>query len=108
MRYYIKMDKKSAYLIYGLILIFVASAFWGYRVFFVERNFIVGSTTVCAPAVESCFMWCEEGECEEDYYKKITKKAYNIPVCNEALEACEPLVCEPGEEDCEVVYCSGD
>lgn len=73
-----------------------------------ERNFIVESTTVCDPAVESCFMWCEVGVCEEDYYKKITKRAYNISMCNEALEECEPLVCEPDEEDCEITYCSGD
>jgi|SRR3989344_594320 len=102
------MDKKSKYLIFGFILIFSVSAYWDYRVFFVERNFVVDSTTICDPQLESCFMWCEAGECETDYYAKITKRAYNIPVCNEALEECEPLICEMDETGCEITYCSGD
>ena len=102
------MDKKSKYLIFGLTLISVVSLYWNYRVFFVERDFLVDSTTTCDPAVEICFMWCEEGECEEEYYKKITKRAYNIPVCNAAQEECESLVCEMDEEDCTIVYCAVD
>lgn len=102
------MDKKSRYLIFGFILIFSVSAYWGYRVFFVERNFIVDSTTVCDPAVESCFMSCDAGKCDTDYYAKITKRAYNIPICNEAIEKCEPLVCETDETGCEITYCSVD
>ncbi len=102
------MDKKSKYLIFGLVLVFAVSVYWNYRVFFVERNFVVDSTTICDPKIESCFMWCEGGECETDYYAKITKRAYTIPICNEALEECEPLVCETDETECEITYCSGD
>ena len=99
------MDRASKYLIWGFVLIFIAVAYHGYRVFFVERDFIINGTTECDPAFESCFAWCEE-ECEEDYYKKITKKSSNIAVCNELFEECESLVCEPGERGCKIIYCS--
>lgn len=102
------MDKKSIYLICGLILVLTASVYWGYRVFFIERDFIVESITTCDPKTESCFMSCDVGECDTEYYKKITKKAYTIPVCNEAIETCEPLICENGEPDCTIEYCSLD
>lgn len=106
--YKFSMDVKSKYLFSGFMLLVVVISYWGYRVFFVERNFMVQSTTTCDPQAESCFVWCEDGKCEEDYYKKIMKRAYNIPVCNEALEECEPLVCETDEIGCEIMYCSGD
>ena len=103
-----KMDKKSKYLIYGLTIIFALSALRGYQVFFIERDFVVESTTESNPQIESCFMFCEAGECEEDYYKKIIKRAHNIPTCNEVLEECEPLACEPGETGCETISCSNE
>lgn len=102
------MDKKSVYLLCGLILVLTAFVYLSYRVFFIERNFLVESATACDPEIQSCFMYCDAGECKEDYYAKITKKAYNIPVCNEAVEECEPLICEDGELDCKIKYCSLD
>lgn len=102
------MDKKSVYLLWGFVLFAVAVSYWGYRVFFVERNFIVQSITTCDPQAESCFVWCEEGKCEEDYYKKIIKNARNIPVCNGAIEECEPLICEPEETSCEIISCTSE
>lgn len=102
------MDRKSKYLIRGLILIFFVSAYWGYQVFVVQRDFIVNSTATCDPQIESCFVSCDAGRCGTDYYTKITKRAYNIPICNGILEKCEPLVCEPGEIDCEITFCSSE
>ena len=101
------MDKGSRYLLLGLVLLGIAVTVWGYRVFFIEQNFVVKNVTECDPQVEICFMWCEE-ECEEDYYKKIVKNAKNIPDCDSSVEECEPLVCSPEEMGCEVIYCSSD
>src|SRR3989344_9040705 len=100
------MDKKSKYLIGGFVLICALSAYFGYRTFFIERNFVVENTTECNPSIEICFIWCEE-KCEENYYKKISKKAYNISLCEDSLE-CKALICEPGEIDCKITYCSED
>lgn len=100
------MDKKSTYLLSSLALIFIASVYWNYQVFFIQRDFIVDSTTTCDPRAESCFMSCDAGECGTDYYAKITKRAYNIPVCNGAIEECESLICTPNEPDCEIIFCS--
>lgn len=100
------MDRKSKYLIWAFVLLVIAAALWGYKAFIIDRNFVINTTTECDPSIESCFMWCEEGECEEDYYKKITKNASNTPVCNDAVEECEPLACGPDEADCEVIQCS--
>ncbi len=103
------MDKKkSEYLVFSFILIFFVSAYWGYRTFFVTRDFVVESITECDPQMESCFVSCNAGVCGTDYYKKITKKAYNIAICKETVEQCEPLTCEPNEADCTIVYCSLD
>lgn len=104
--YNIQMDKKSKYLIFGFIFIFAVVAYWDYRIFFIERDFVVNSTTECNPQTESCFVLCDGGECETNYYAKITKRAYNIPICNEAVENCNPLICEQDEVGCEIVYCS--
>ena len=102
------MDRKSKYLIWGFTLIFVLSVGWGYKNFIVDRNFVINSTTECDPYAESCFVWCEDGVCEEDYYKKIAKKAVTIPVCNPAEEECEPLSCGLGEEGCAITLCSAE
>lgn len=100
------MDKKSIYLLWAFFLIVIGTAYMGYRTMFVERDFVVHSTTECDPTVEPCFKWCDEEGCEEDYYKKIVKKGYNIPICNEATQECEPLACEEGEPDCEILSCT--
>lgn len=102
------MDRKSKFLTWTFILIVIAAVGWSYYNFIIERNFIVHNYAECDPTKESCFMWCEDGECEDDYYAKITKSARDIPICNEALEECEPLICELGEIGCEVIYCSED
>ena len=101
-----RVDRKSKYLIYSFTFIFAVSAYLGYRIFLVERNFVVDSTTVCDPQINRCFVSCDAGKCDTDYYAKITKKAYNIQVCNENTEKCEPLVCSPGEQGCKITYCS--
>jgi len=102
------MDKRSSYLFWGFILLVIVVAGWGYRAFFIERDFVVYSTTACNPQTEICFVWCEDDVCEEDYYKKIVKNAKNIPLCYEAVEECEPLACEPEETGCEIISCSSD
>lgn len=102
------MDKRSEYLLWGFGLLTFAVALWGYHSIFIERDFIVQSITVCDPQTEICFMQCTDNACEEEYYKKISKSAKNIPVCNGVMEACAPLACEPGELNCEITLCASD
>ena len=102
------MDKRSKYLLWSFGLLTLVVALWGYRSIFIERNFAIQSTTSCDPQTEICFMQCTDNACEEDYYKKITKNAKNIPVCNGVAEACAPLACEPGELNCEITPCTSD
>lgn len=102
------MDSKSTYLLWFFALVAVTVVLLGYRTFFVERNFIIQNTTSCDPQTEVCFMWCGDGKCEEDYYKKIIKNAKYIPVCNPVVEECEPLACGPEEEDCKIISCTSN
>lgn len=102
------MDRKSAYLIWLLVLFGIGTGAWGYHHYFIERDFVVHTTTECDPAAEACFVWCEEGECEEEYYKKIDKSAQLIPLCDVYTEECEALTCEPGEVGCEITLCSSE
>jgi hypothetical protein len=41
---------------------------------------------------------------ETRYFKKITKKAYNITKC--IGENCPELICSEGEENCGYTYCT--
>ena len=98
------MDRKSRLLLTFFLLVVGTVVYFGYQKFFVELNFVLESTIECDPRFESCFVWCED-ECEENYYKKIAKKAYNVPACSNIFE-CEPPICELGEEECEITTCS--
>ena len=103
------MDKKSKILfwIFGiLIVISIGVTFYKYVI---KKDYLVFAQIKCDPQTESCFYApCEGTDCpaQIDYYKKIEKKAFNIEVCDPAVEGCNPLVCKDGEKDCTIISCS--
>lgn len=108
------MDKKSKlFLLFFLLLIVASVAFTYYRII-INRNYLIASEIDCDPYIESCFIYtCDPeleectGDPEEDtwYYKKIVKRASNIPNCDPNNDEECVISCEVGEEDCEETLC---
>ena len=105
------MDTKSKLLVAAFIVIVAAAIFWKYDTFVTQRDFLVHDQVSCDPSTESCFSYdCDEGdeECDAEPFKKIRKSARNIPLCPNYTGGCPELACLPGEEECEVTYCSDE
>lgn len=107
------MDKKSKIFFIVFALLIAGSVAMTYWRIVVKRDYLVLAQTSCDPEAENCFVYeCdpESEECtgnpEEDisYYAKIKKKAFNFPECTEV--ECPDPVCEEGEGDCELVFCT--
>ncbi|MCC7004872.1 hypothetical protein IT397_03075, partial [Candidatus Nomurabacteria bacterium] len=105
------MDKKSKILIWVMfVLIIISVAITFYR-YVIKKDYIIIGHITCNPKIESCFyVPCDGSDCptEIEYYKKISKKAYNIELCDPSTEGCNPLVCKENEQDCQINTCSLD
>ena len=103
------MDRKSKILIGLFIFALVASVGITYYRYVVQKDYLIFAHASCDPKTESCFYTpCTGSDCpaEIEYYKKITKKAYNIELCDSEKQDCKPLVCKENEKDCEITSCS--
>lgn len=114
------MDKKTKIFFvsfFALVAIVVTVTFCKY---FILKDYYIEAEADCDPESEACFIWnCDpmstvEGEkCTGDpetdiwYYKKIKKKAFEIPLCDPNDENCEALICHPNEE-CTETLCNAD
>jgi hypothetical protein len=90
-----------------IILVIIAS----YYRFFVAKDYIVDYEATCDPSSESCFIYCEEEECEEpEPYARISKYAADLYAqCGEDITDCESAnVCVASDRHCVMEYCSED
>lgn len=98
------------------ILIGLSIFFTYYRIF-IKEDFLVTNEITCDSSYERNCFYSEEYICEDEldestcgidtwYFKKITKKAYNIPEC--LGDDCEEVFCQEGEADCEYTYCTSE
>jgi hypothetical protein len=116
------VDRKSKifWLVFSLLILgSVAAAYW--RIV-IRQDYVVEAQTDCDPRAEACFVWeCDpnstvEGEAcigdpEEDiwFYKINKRNASRIPLCDpDADETCDPWTCDPGEEECEEIFCDAE
>ncbi len=87
----------------------------------VIKNYQIVAEVSCDPTVEKCFVYeCDPADdetCPENitdrtsYYKKISKKANTIYLCEkteEKLGCGEELSCTEGETDCSYVLCDSN
>ncbi len=82
-----------------------------YYLYEVKKDYLVYVNIDCDPSSERCFyIPCEDEQCSKDieYYKKISKKAYNIDNCDLSLPDCKPMYCLDGEGGCLITSCSED
>lgn len=108
------MDKKSKILLWVLALLIVTSigvTFWRIMI---KKDYVIEAQADCDPTTEKCFVSvCDPkketctGDEEKDttYFKKISRLAFNIPLCDPADKECQALVCPEGEKGCTVNFC---
>lgn len=110
-------SKKNKIFFTIIFLLLVVFIFFTYYKFFIKEDFLIVGEVSCDPTIEnSCFVFEEvicddinnESTCktEINYFKKITKKAYNIPECLGNI--CGELICLEDGENCEYTYCTED
>lgn len=97
------MDRYSKIIFGILIALVIFSIVATYYRVFVKEDYLISAEISCDPAIESCFVWEEEGE--TSYYKIIKKKAANIPFCDPHVGECPEPICEEGEAGCEIINC---
>jgi hypothetical protein len=102
------LNFKGNFLLYFLffsIIIFGSISF--YRFVFLQ-DYIVYYEGDCDPAVNSCFVGCEDDECNTEYfYSKVERYAPRlIKECGNNIINCEYAnICSLGEEGCFITFC---
>ncbi|NQV88000.1 MAG: hypothetical protein HQ402_00400 [Parcubacteria group bacterium] len=105
------MDKKSKILLAVILLVALVAIGYTFYRYVIEEDYLITADASCDPETESCFyIPCEDSDCSTniDYYKVVTKKAFNVSLCDPADSSCDALVCKSGEIDCTVTYCTPD
>ena len=100
---------KILYLSVALLLILAVNATF-YR-FWVQMDYIVAYEYSCNPESESCFIGCEDSDCNEKYYYAIIKKkAYDVyKSCGNDVIGCDSAyICNTSDYICEISYCESD
>lgn len=85
--------------------------------YFILKDYDIEAQADCDPTAEKCFVWkCDPestvegekctGDAETDtwYYKIVTKKAYDIPLCDPNDENCQAYECLSGQ-NCSEKFC---
>jgi len=99
------MNNKIFFIILS-ILISLSIGMTFYRIV-ILKNYQIVAEVSCDPITEKCFI----GECDADecsYYKKISKKANDIAICESTIEknGCNgELSCTAGETSCSYTFC---
>jgi len=100
----------SAFFLVCVLLLAVSASASYYR-FMVVGDYIVEYEGECDPATETCFVGCEDEECQEVYYySHVQKHAVNAyEQCGPDISECEEAnVCLPEDTACSITYCSED
>lgn len=96
-------------------MIFLFFTSLSYRIYFLNKNFLIFTEIKCDPLVESCFV----GHCDPDYekcsdieeekifyYKKIQRLAHFVPLCDPETEGCLATSCGVNEPKCKQILCN--
>jgi hypothetical protein len=114
LKLFLTMDKKSKVLLWVLALLIVGSVAVTFWRIMIKKDYVIEAQADCDPTTEKCFVaQCDPtaetctGDPEKDtsYFKKVSRLAYNIPLCDPADETCQALVCPEGEKDCAITLC---
>ncbi|MEI8096596.1 MAG: hypothetical protein WCG73_00605 [Candidatus Moraniibacteriota bacterium] len=108
------MDKKSRIFFLVFFLLILSSVVVTYCKIVILRDYMIVADATCDPYTERCFVAeCDSttttctGDPAQDtsYFKRISRNAQNIPLCDPAAEGCDALVCPSYETDCSYTLC---
>ena len=105
------MQFKRYILLYTLIPLLILTIAATYYRFMIINDYIVFYEGECDPYENSCFVGCEDEECNEEYfYTKIERHASGIArLCDDDIVDCEfANMCTHEELQCRIEYCSSD
>lgn len=100
-------------LLFVLFFILTTAAFTYYK-YYINEDYAITFEGDCDPSEASCFVYhCDAdfeectGNPEEDvtYFKFVTKKALELPLCDPSEEACMASLCVE-TSDCEIELCN--
>lgn len=100
------MDKKSKILLSFVALLIVAVVGIEFNRIVVKKDYQIIDWVDCDPTVNSCFVSADEETGEITNYAVISKKASTIFACDPKTQTCDELMCEEGEQECEVSFCT--
>lgn len=105
---------KIFFVIFSLLVLGAVGATY-YRTF-VARDYLVTMEVLCDPLQERCFVRPSEEssssevtevtEAKDEYYKIVTKKASQLPMCAPGENDCPEPTCAVDELDCTESLCS--
>jgi len=93
---------------YTLVIFIVVAGVFSYYRFMIKQDYMVAYEGACDPAIETCFIGCEDDECAtEYYYSSVVKYVPDLyKECGEDITDCDAAnVCLPEDRDCSVTYC---
>ncbi len=98
-------DHVLSFVIIPLVIIV---CFISYYRFMVRNDYVVGYEGKCNPAIEKCFVGCEDDACtKNNYYSKVQKYAPDLyKECGKDITDCENASkCLPGDRNCSIIHC---
>jgi len=102
------MFVKHHILALALVPLVLVAAAMSYHRFMVQEDYIVQYEGTCDPAVENCYVACEDEECTSVYYYTLVQK-YAADVyaqCGPDITDCEAAsICVPDDQLCSIEAC---
>lgn len=91
-----------------IILLVVVVAVVSYYRFMVKYDYLIGYEGECDPAINSCFVGCNDDACTSKYYyTEMIKYAHSLyKECGKDITGCSTAsVCLSSDKDCSITYC---
>lgn len=104
----IKQNFRDHFFSYTIVALILMVGIFSYYRFMIKQDYLVAYEGTCDPAIETCFIGCEDDECTaEYYYSQMVKYAPDLyEECGEDINDCESAnVCLSSDRDCSVTYC---
>ena len=103
-----KLNLQKYFFFYLLLVIILITGIFSYFRFIIQHDYIVYYEGECDPAIESCFVGCNDDGCNDKYYySKVQKYAPDLlKECGADIVDCaEANICLSTDKECSITYC---
>jgi hypothetical protein len=105
----LKVNLNTHFFLYIMVLLVIIVIFVSFYRFVIKQDYFVWYEGACDPAIESCFVGCEDDDCtNEYYYSQIHKYAPDLyEKCGEDITDCpEANMCLATDRECFIIFCN--